>query len=305
MRSIPINNEKLISLAQNHTAKEISEILNVKYYLITKRLRKLNISAQKPKREKYSPELREKMSLIKKKFYKENPDKHIWKRHDKFKSVPCEKVKQWLSSKNIQFIEEYNIPESERSYSIDIAFPDKKIGIEINGNQHYNKDGTLSEYYQKRHDYIESLDWKLYELHFSICFNLNEFEKLLSNILTGKIKSEFKYEFYIRPAKVKFCPKCNKKINLISTYCRKCCRTKRTIINFPENIILEKLVWEKPFLVLAKDFNCSDVAIKKHCVRQNIKYPPQGYWLKRKYRNYEKSLKSASPIVVETISLRP
>ena len=30
-----------------------------------------------------------------------------------------------------------------------------RIGIEINGNQHYERNGKLKKYYQDRHDHIE------------------------------------------------------------------------------------------------------------------------------------------------------
>ena len=78
------------------------------------------------------------------KYLKENPDKHPWKKNDKFKSKPCEKFKKMLIDNDIYFIDEYQ-PSDDRFYSIDVAFPNKKFGIEINGNQHYNNDGTLKE----------------------------------------------------------------------------------------------------------------------------------------------------------------
>ena len=53
----------------------------------------------------------------------------------------------------------------DNASNIDIAFPDIKLGIEINGNQHYNSDGTLKDYYQERHNLIEEAGWKLLEVH--------------------------------------------------------------------------------------------------------------------------------------------
>ena len=44
--------------------------------------------------------------------------------------------------KNIPYIPEYNEHGvKDRNFSIDIALPDKMVAIEINGNQHYNRDG--------------------------------------------------------------------------------------------------------------------------------------------------------------------
>lgn len=93
--------------------------------------------------------------------------------------MPCENVKKYLIDNNIQFIEEYR-PLVERFFSIDIAFPNLKIRIEINGNQHYNKDGTLKEYYQNRHDLIEDAGWKLFEIHYTRCFNFESISKIMN-----------------------------------------------------------------------------------------------------------------------------
>lgn len=112
------------------------------------------------------------ISLKRKEFLSKNPEKHPWRKKDKFVSIPCELVKDFLLKNEINFVEEFN-PLDNRGFSIDIAFPDIKVGIEINGNQHYNKDGELNKYYKERHELIEKAGWKLFELHYSIAFNLD------------------------------------------------------------------------------------------------------------------------------------
>lgn len=94
------------------------------------------------------------------------------------KSIPCETFKQLLRERNLIFVEEF-LPIKGSLFRIDIAFPDKKIGIEVNGNQHYSAIGKLSDYYQQRHDLIEAEGWLLYELHYSQCFN----QKFIANFL--------------------------------------------------------------------------------------------------------------------------
>ena len=119
------------------------------------------------------------MSKQRSKFLKENPDKHVWKRSDKFKSKPCELVKNFLTEQGILFVEEWS-PLESRAYSIDIAFPDIKLGIEINGNQHYNMNGTLKKYYQDRHNQIVAAGWNLLEVHYSFCYNQDNLKSLIS-----------------------------------------------------------------------------------------------------------------------------
>ena len=101
----------------------------------------------------HNEETRKKLSDIRKKWLLEHKDEHVWKRNTKFKSNPCENLKKYLLNIGINFVEEYE-PFNENNYCLDIAWPDEKIAIEVNGNQHYNNDGTLKQYYQSRHDYF-------------------------------------------------------------------------------------------------------------------------------------------------------
>lgn len=133
----------------------------------------------KAKKEAMSKESTKKLLSEKRSQYiKEHPDTLHWKTKDKFKSKPCELVKEFLRSKNIQFVEEWT-PLEDRGFSIDIAFPDIKFGIEVNGGQHYKSDGTLKPYYQERHDLIEAAGWQLLEVHYSSCYNTAFIEKLI------------------------------------------------------------------------------------------------------------------------------
>lgn len=128
-----------------------------------------------------SEETKRKISLSLKKWHTENKDKHSWKTNDKFISAPCEHLKQFLKSKGIQFVDEYE-PFDDVHYCLDIAWPDEKIAIEVNGNQHYNSDGSLKPYYQKRHDLFEQRGWTIYEVHFSKCYypQIDDFEDILN-----------------------------------------------------------------------------------------------------------------------------
>lgn len=130
---------------------------------------------------KWTEEEKQKLSIARKKYLKEHPDKHIWKRSNKFKSVPCEHLKTILKEK-FNFVEEYTDIRWKYNYAIDIAFLDKKLAIEVNGNQHYDAYGKLTDYYQKRHDYLEKFGWIVLEIHYSWCYKEDKIKELFNAI---------------------------------------------------------------------------------------------------------------------------
>lgn len=125
-----------------------------------------------------------------------NKDKHVWKKNSKFISVPCEILKNILNDNNISYIEEYS-PLKECNYSLDIAFPDKMLALEINGNQHYNKDGSLKEYYKKRENIFISNNWKIIQIHYLLCYNNDYINNLLKFINNTTSINDFIYNNYI------------------------------------------------------------------------------------------------------------
>lgn len=143
-------------------------------------------------------EVKKKISESRKRFLKENPDQHPWRRREKQVSVPCERVKEFLRKEKIMFVEEFQ-PIEERFYSIDIAFPDIKVGIEINGNQHYNNDGTLKDYYLERHNLIVKEGWKLFEIHYSSCFD----DDLISRIIQKYEQPDYSIYFSLKEKREK------------------------------------------------------------------------------------------------------
>lgn len=129
----------------------------------------------------HTDETKKLMSDKRKDYLSKNKDKHPWKKSDKHISGPCENLKKYLDNNGIKYVSEWT-PLEDRFYSIDIAFPDEKIGIEINGNQHYERDGCLKEYYQERHDLITSAGWTLYEIHYTQGYHP---EEIMENIELG------------------------------------------------------------------------------------------------------------------------
>lgn len=236
---------------------EISKKLNTTPHRIRKNLVDNNIEIRS-------------LSDTMKTFYKKNPDKHPWKRNTKFLSKPCENFKNILIDNNISFIEEYS-DFIEHSYSIDVALPEYKIGYEINGNQHYNKDGTLKEYYSKREEYITKQGWKLYQLHYSLCYKEELVLDIIKKSIINETIFEFDYDKYLfnklnKTIKVK--PKtkkcsCGELIVNKSKNCLKCYDIKQRIVKRPTYEILKLEIKKYGFVKTGKKYSVSDNSIRK------------------------------------------
>jgi very-short-patch-repair endonuclease len=144
---------------------------------------------------KHSIESKKILSEKRKAWLKANPEKHVWKRHSKFKSVPCEKLKEFILSRNIKFLAEFTVL-ADRAFAVDVAFPEKMICLEVNGNQHYDAIGKLKPYYQERHDLITAAGWKVLQIHYSLCFNAEYISSLLDTIINLPVLNNFDYDIW-------------------------------------------------------------------------------------------------------------
>ena len=234
-----------------------------------------NVNHVSFKGKKHTEETKRKISESRKKYLSNNPDKHVWKYNNKFISKPCEILKLKLKENNISFIEEYSI-SNDRFYSIDIAFPNKKIGIEINGNQHYRKDGKLKKYYQDRHNYFNDNNWTLYEIHYKSIFINNELNDIINKIkdfsLTQYELDIYKNENILNKKRIKFCLDCGKEIYKTSIRCKKCDEISRRKVERPTQDQLIKDIEELGYCGTGRKYGVSDSAIKKWKIKyENIK----------------------------------
>lgn len=150
----------------------------------------------------HSDDTKNKISKKRKDYLLNNPDEHPWRKNSKFISKPCEELKVFLRNNNIEFVEEFRCLDNY-NYSIDIAFPDKKLGLEINGNQHYDRDGKLKDYYLKRQELINNDNWHLIQIHYPLCYNTDYRNELIDIILNRKQILEFSYNTYVPVIKEK------------------------------------------------------------------------------------------------------
>lgn len=179
-----IGNKGCLILHEKHCINNPNHILSKSQLLMINRDNKRDDNGKiKPSflGKHHTEETKKRISEKRKQWLLNHKDQHVWRRDSKFLSIPCENLKQYLRDKGINFVEEYE-PFNDINYCVDIAWPDEKIAIEVNGNQHYNRDGSLSKYYQKRHKLFISRGWKLFEIHYSKCFNIdiNNFDDILN-----------------------------------------------------------------------------------------------------------------------------
>lgn len=122
---------------------------------------------------------KQKLSIARKKYLKTN--QHNWSKYHNKESDPEKQFRMFVERNNFN-IKQYYIPKGERYFELDFADINNKIGFEINGNQHYDKNGNLLEYYQNRHNYFESNRWKILEIHYLLCYHEEILKDIFSNI---------------------------------------------------------------------------------------------------------------------------
>lgn len=111
--------------------------------------------------------------------------------------------------------------------------------------------------------------------------NVQDNLEVINSISEHTIKHHKEMGHHIKS--IKKCKHCNKDF---LTYKQKFCSYKcmglySRMFNISK-LELEKLVWEKPTIHVAKKFNVSDVAIARRCKIFGIKKPPRGYWAKKR-----------------------
>lgn len=213
------------------------------------------------KQKKHTSETKKIISDKRKKFLLSNPDKHPWKQKNKKLSTPCELFKKKLKKQNISFVEEYT-PLDDRFYSIDISFPDIKIGIEINGNQHYNSDKTLKTYYQDRKNNIEKEGWKLYDVHYSKVYDDYFCGLIISNLNTKYNLDNIDLDFNLYKKHINTCI-CGKLIHKKSKMCIECNSIKNRKVIRPSFGVLNADIIKYGYSKTGRKYNVSDTTIKK------------------------------------------
>lgn len=119
--------------------------------------------------------------------------------YSRSKSKCCENFKNYLKQNNIDFVEEYCPYPNERLYSLDIAWPDEKIAVEINGSQHYDNKGNLNKLTLDKQKFFEDHGWKIIQIYYRWCYEMICKNKQINSIFDLPIHNkEYVKEIYKR-----------------------------------------------------------------------------------------------------------
>ena len=123
----------------------------------------------KSNKRPHTEETKRKISESRIKFLRENPHMVPYKlnHYSKGRSYAEEYWKVVLDSNDVIYEEQYQIGP----YQLDFAFPELKIDLEIDGDQHH-LDKRIIESDKRRNQYLEELGWKIIRVKWS------EFKKL-------------------------------------------------------------------------------------------------------------------------------
>lgn len=122
-----------------------------------------------------SYEQRQKLSIARKRYLKENPDKvpYILNHHSNGDSYPEKYFKAILDNEKIEYKQNYY----QNGYFLDFAWPEKKLYLEIDGEQHY-VDERIVEHDKVRTETLSNEGWVCVErIRWSEYQKLNETER--------------------------------------------------------------------------------------------------------------------------------
>lgn len=123
--------------------------------------------------KKHTEETKKKIGEGVKKFLENNPEMIPYKRnHSSKESYPEEYFTTVFENENIKLNKQYRF----HSYTLDFCNVDKKIDIEVDGDQHY-LDPVIIEHDKKRNKFLHDAGWTVFRIRWSEYKKMNEEEK--------------------------------------------------------------------------------------------------------------------------------
>ena len=194
-------------------------------------------------------------------FLLKNPDKVPYLlNHSRNESYPEKYFWNIFNKENIGIVKSYRIG----LYELDFSIPNKKIDIEIDGNQHYYDD-KIVESDIRRSKYLEELGWDIIRIRWSDYQKMDNKSKekyiveifsYINRLILKKPTIEIIY-------KIKNKCKCGKEINKRSLKCKKCYQLSQRKVERPSLEILLKEIEELGYVGTSKKYGVSDNSIRK------------------------------------------
>jgi very-short-patch-repair endonuclease len=250
--------------------REISKKFNISQSALSKAnknglFKSRNVSEAQILSHKQSPrthtfESKKKISLARLKFLENNPDAMPFRLyHSSKESYPEKYFAELFEKENIK-VERY-LPVSY--YELDFCIPDKKINIEIDGNQHYTLEKII-ESDKKRNEYLISHGWETIRIKWSD-YQKMDFERKTKYIkelkdYINKLSIERPSIPFIENGK-KLC-ECGAKIWETSNKCLKCANLASRKLNISVEQLI-KDVEEIGYSATGRKYGVSNNCIKK------------------------------------------
>ena len=225
-----------------------------------KRNKKIENLSNKNIGKKHSDETKQKISKSRKEYLLNTPDKVPYLlNHSRNESYPEKYFWEIFEKENIGIIKSHRVG----LYELDFSIPNKKIDIEIDGDQHYY-DTKIAESDIRRNKYLSDLGWDTIRIKWSDFKKLTFAEKeiFIRNIfdyINGLILVKPYFEI---PDKEKYCD-CGQKITKKALRCQTCYSLSQRRFERPnlEELLLE--IEENGYLDTGKKYGVSDNAIRK------------------------------------------
>lgn len=211
------------------------------------------------KTRKVSNETRKKISESRKRYLIKNPDKVPYLlNHSRKESYPEKYFTKVFDKRNLNLTKGYKI----WLYELDFCILNKKIDIEIDGDQHYS-DKKIVESDKRRNKYLEKRGWSIIRIKWSDYQKMTTESKIkyiddLVSYINGLISEKPEFEI---PDTNKYC-KCGKKIWKSSYICKVCSNNNKREKR-PTYEILTTEVKKNGYTATGRKYGVSDNSIRK------------------------------------------
>lgn len=245
----------------------------IKLGLIKMRDRSSSTKISKSKNPyKHTEETKQKISKIRKEYLKNNPDKVPYLlNHSRKESYPEKYFTEIFQKEKIDVLKKYRIG----LYELDFAIPERKIDIEIDGEQHYC-DSKIVESDKKRNEYLINQGWDIIRIRWSHYNKLskNEKNKFIDNIKNyiqniSKVKPYIYIEYIYKNNRKKSLCSCGGIKEMKSKFCNTCRGINDRKVDRPSYEQLLEEISQLGYCGTGRKYGVSDNAIRKWIKKLN------------------------------------